>query len=159
MTWEPDDQLVPAVLARHRPLSGLSQPDRCWAVAGLTLAGLTAEDIAERLGCSLRLVRSIRAEAMTQVCAYVQRETHAFTDELRLARSELSAARRSAETAEAEAARLRTTLVRLTEAPSVCQRGHVLDRYNSHIDRHGHRRCRACHRERQATYYRNRTHA
>ena len=68
--WEPDEQLVPAVLASVRgySMAALSFPDRCWVVAGLTLAGLTAEEIAERLACSLRLVRSLRAEDMTQVC-------------------------------------------------------------------------------------------
>ncbi|WP_237569284.1 NAD(P)H-dependent flavin oxidoreductase [Mycolicibacterium lacusdiani] len=41
--------------------------DRAWLVSGLTLRVLTAKDIAERLGCSLRLVRAIRAEPITHV--------------------------------------------------------------------------------------------
>lgn len=154
MQWEPDDQLVHAVLSRTRPCSGLSVPDRCWVVAGLTLAGLTAADIAERLSCSLRLVRSICAEPMTKVCLWAQREAAAFADELRLSRSEHRHAVLSRDAAALEVARLRGQLSRLIgDRPArSCSRGHDLSSPYARYERGGRTWCRACHRERQAAY-------
>lgn len=153
--WEPDDQLVAAVLAgvRGHRMSALAHPDRCWVVAGLTLAGLTAEDIAERLACSLRLVRALRAEDMTQVCLRTQREAAAFADELRLADTERRAARIALEAKAVEVDQLRAQVRRLiapTEGPR-CGRGHEMTKYNTY-ERNGRRWCRECHRERQAVY-------
>ncbi len=155
--WEPDDQLVPAILAGSpRRMSDLSAPDRCWLVAGLTLARLTAEDIADRMGCSLRLVRTIRAEDMTQVCLRMQQETHAFTDEVRLARSEHRSALAALAAVTAERDRLRTRLDRLMDAHLVgenpCPRcGTPLAGYNAYTWR-ARTFCRECHRRRQASY-------
>ena len=154
--WEPDDQLVPAVLA-HRPqaMTDLSLPDRCWVVAGLTLAGLTAEDIAARLSCSLRLVRALRAEDMTRVCQRMQQESSTFADELRLSRSEHRAAIAVADAAALEVRHLRSQLVRLTTPPTQsCSRGHDMSGpYAAYTHAPtGRRFCRECHRERQATY-------
>ena len=147
---EPDDQLVPAALASKCAMSELSGPDRCWVVAGLTLAGLTGYEIAERLSCSLRLVRTVRAEPMTRVCLWAQ----TFTDELRLSRSEHRLARFALTAAEGEAARLRAQIGRLIDVrpAAVCARAHdMTDPYNRY-ERDGRTWCRACHRERQATY-------
>ena len=155
--WVPDDQLVPAVLSRVRPytMASLTPPDRCWVVAGLTLAGLTAEDIAERLSCSLRLVRALRAEDMTQVALHFQRESSAFADELRLARSELRAASLAHTASDLEVQRLRKQLVRITTPPNgpTCGRGHARTPYNTYVhEPSGRTWCRECHRERQAAY-------
>lgn len=75
--WEPDALMVSVVLSSpkaSRGLKELSGPDRSWLVAGLTLAGMSAKEIAARTDCSIRLVKAIRAEPMTQVCAFVHEE-------------------------------------------------------------------------------------
>ena len=136
-------------------MSALPHPDRCWVVAGLTLHGLTAEDIAERLACSLRLVRSLRADDMTQVCMRMQQESDHFADELRLARSEHRATLATLASLRTEVTRLRAQVARMIEARAsnrdTCSRGHDLTPYNTY--RHGGREfCRECHRERQAAY-------
>jgi hypothetical protein len=155
--WEPDEQLVPAVLAGSpQTMADLSTPDRCWLVAGLTLARLTAEDIADRMRCSLRLVRTIRAEDMTQVCLRMQQETHTFTDEIRLARSEHRAAVASVAALTAERDRLRAQIDRMLDAhmlgePPCRGCGTSMTGYNVYVHR-TRRFCRECHRQRQARY-------
>lgn len=138
-------------------MADLSLADRSWVVAGLTLAGLTAKDIAERLGCSLRLVRSIRAEDMTQVCVLMQSESQNFADELRLSKSEHEVTRREAIEALAEAGRVRRQRDRLLDEKitggEVCSRGHQMDRYNTYVqEKTGKRFCRACKIKRQYGY-------
>ncbi len=155
--WEPDEQLVAAVLAGSSATMGsLATPDRCWLVAGLTLHGLTAEDIADRMSCSLRLVRAIRAEDMTQVCLRMQQETRHFHDELRLAHSEArtQAAALAAMTGERD--RLRVQVDRILDAHAVgakpCAKcGTPMAGYNVYTWR-SNAYCRECHRQRQARY-------
>lgn len=139
-------------------MSELSDADRCWVVAGLSVvANMTAEDIADRLHCSLRLVRSIRAETMTQVCVIYHREVAAFSNSSALAESELRAVRRSLAEAEAEATRLKSQLdrvidARLTGEPvDTCGRGHLMVDWNVYWHS-GRRWCRQCHAERQRDY-------
>ena len=156
--WQPDDQLVPALLAgTSRTMADLEGPDRCWAVAGLTLAGLTADDIADRMDCSLRLVRAVRAEPMTQVCLTAQTDAEHFAEELRLARTELARSATAHHAAVAENDRLRGQLDRMIAAatgePPRCSKGHLFDRGNTYYHpRTGTRQCRTCHRERQQEY-------
>lgn len=160
--WEPDEQLVPSVLSSPKAskrMQDLPGPDRCWLVAGLTVHGLTAKDIADRTGCSIRLVKSIRAEDMTQVCVLALKETRAFTDELRLLRGELTAKQNEKAEIEAEAERLRaqvdqllnTRMGRKMAAENKCARGHEMNRYNTY-EHKGKKFCRECHRQRQASY-------
>ncbi len=144
-------------------MADLSAPDRCWLVAGLTLARLTAEDIADRMSCSLRLVRTIRAEDMTQVCLRMQEETHAFSDEVRLARSELRSARAALTAVTAERDRLRAQLDRLLDSHAVgappCRAcGTPIHGYNAYVWR-DRKFCRECHRRRQASYRRAKAQA
>lgn len=89
--WVPDEQLVPAILAGGpQTMRDLAPPDRSWVVAGLRLKGLTASEIADRLKpCSLRQIRAINAEPMTQVCLLYQIERDNFASEHRMAASEL----------------------------------------------------------------------
>lgn len=85
--WEPDFQLVPAVMSLpHSPkhLTEYSKPDQCWLVAGLTLAGWSVAEIEDRCGGSERLIKGIRAEPMTELCKLMQTETGRLSDELRL---------------------------------------------------------------------------
>lgn len=80
--WSPDEQLVPAILAGGpHTMRDLTPPDSAWVVAGLRLKGLTAREIADRLKpCSLRQIRAINAEPMTQVCLLYQIERENFAN-------------------------------------------------------------------------------
>lgn len=117
--WEPDPLMVAAVLSMpkaSRKMTELSDPDRAWLVAGLTLAGVTAEDIAERTGCSRRLVMSIRAEDMTQVCKIAQQMVGELDAALCAERSEHSVTRRDLGEKAREAERLRMQLDQVIDA-------------------------------------------
>ena len=154
--WSPDEQLVASVLAGSgRKMSQLGSSDRSWVVAGLTLAGLTAEDIADRMDCSLRLVRSIRAEDMTRVCSIMQQESLAFANEMRLLRSENRAAVSVIGELREELGRVRGKLSRLVDARVGVKRcgkcDSVMDRYNAYVH-NGKEFCRTCHRRRQQAY-------
>ncbi len=97
-------------------MADLSEPDRCWLVAGLTLAGITAQDIADRLSCSLRLVRTIRAEHMTQVCLLAQDREAALLTQLRKIELEYKLARRGLDINKAEIDRLRAQRDQILDA-------------------------------------------
>ncbi len=117
--WEPDRNIVAAVLSTPkatRRMTDLSGPDRSWLVAGLTLSGMTAKDIAARLSCSLRLVRTIRAEDMTQVCYLAQQRERALADEVRQTELANRLMRRELETVRQSAARLRLQLDQIVDA-------------------------------------------
>lgn len=146
--WSPDDQLIASFLTGRRPPLELSPADRAWVVAGLTLAGKTAEDIAARLNCSLRLVRTIRADPMTQLCVFYQQESAAFGNELRLMRAEMITCAQNARALEAEVVRLRARLFQALGPPKF-RCGHSTDRYNVY-ERKGKRYCRTCHRKHSA---------
>lgn len=130
--------------------------DRCWVVAGLGLAGLTAEQIADRLGCSLRLVRSVRAEPTTAMAAWAITEANHFADELRLARCEQTRLTEELRASSAEARRLRTQVNKLATPPGrlwpLCPKGkHPMNPANTYM--HGRRTyCRVCHAQRQSAY-------
>lgn len=122
------------------------------------MAGLTAEDIADRMDCSLRLVRSIRAEPMTQVCVHMQNESRNFFDELRLSRSEVAQAHQNIAALKTELARTRGKLDRLLDAhitgTKVCGKcGTPMSGYNVYTQpATGKQFCRECHRRRQQKY-------
>lgn len=151
---------MPSVLSTPKAskrMSDLPGPDRCWLVAGLTLYGLTAKDIADRLSCSIRLVKTIRAEDMYWVCFLKQQEAKTFTDEVRLVRSELTVTTQTLSEMAAECERLRGQLGNVIAARSlpdrVCSGGHEMNRYNTYVQASsGKRFCRQCHRDRQAGY-------
>lgn len=156
--WIPDEQLIPAVLAGNtRRMADLEFPDRCWLVAGLTLFGLTAEEIADRLDCCLRQVRLIRAEDMTMVCTLMQKDANNFADELRLATGELKAKDQEFDELRAELERVKAARDRLIDEKIVgvrlCESGHAMDKYNSYLnEKTGNVYCRTCHRENQQQY-------
>lgn len=157
--WEPDNQMVAAVLSSPKAWRGMTQLcdwDRAWLVAGLTLAGMTAKDIAERLDCSLRLVRSIRAEDRTQACVAAQQDNHLLTDDLRSERCEHGLTRRELFEALAASERLQLKLDQILDKLVIggtvdtfprCQHPNVP--YNTYIH-DGRKRCRDCRRNWQA---------
>ncbi|MFA5711487.1 hypothetical protein [Mycolicibacterium sp.] len=105
--------MVAAVLANpkaSRRMTELSDPDRAFLVAGLTAAGVTAQDIADRTGCSLRLVRAIRAQEMTQVCVWALDQSRAADDLLRVEQIDHASTRAELGRERAEVKRLRMQL-------------------------------------------------
>lgn len=117
--WEPDSHMVGAALSTPKfrlRMNDLSNPDRSWLVAGLTLAGITAQDIADRLSCSLRLVRTIRAEDMTQVCLVAQQREADLSDDLRKMELEYKLARREMDVSRIERESLRRKLDQILDA-------------------------------------------
>ncbi|AYD82065.1 hypothetical protein I5G60_gp71 [Mycobacterium phage Saguaro] len=158
-SWAPDRLLVDAILAGSpTTMSQLCAADRAWAVAGLRLRGLTAEAIADRLECSLRLVRSVSAEPTTALAMLYQRECENFANELRMASSEvarlaraLAEAERDRDRAIAERNRLIDAQLRGVAVFPKC--GHERTRYNTYTaPKTGKRSCRTCHRDAQARY-------
>ncbi len=68
--WLPDDGLVEKARMMGQPIISMSNADRTWVVVSLSALGWTAQDIADRLSCSLRLIRNIKAEPAAQLAAY-----------------------------------------------------------------------------------------
>ena len=146
--WRPDKLLIPAILAGSRTSwIDLSEPDRAWVVAGLKRMGYTAEFTAERLGCAVRSVRSVWANAGVIVALYLD-EADSFGDTLRMNETEL---RRLVKTlADAEGARDRYKLqldrllaVHLAEKEGQRHRcGCPITRYGTYISPEGKIGCR-----------------
>jgi hypothetical protein len=159
LRWVPDEFLVASVLGSPRAfrrMSELGLADRAWLVAGLTLAGLTAGEIASRLSCSVRLVKSVRADPVAGVAVWCLGRVGGLESELRGERVAHSGSRRELARVRGEVLRLRRQVDELVDALAVggvdaCRRGHPLVPYNTY--RHGGKRfCRTCHRDRQAGY-------
>ncbi|WP_263999414.1 hypothetical protein [Mycobacterium yunnanensis] len=153
-----DSHLVSAVMSTPkagRAMTELAGPDRAWLVAGLTAAGVTAQDIADRLRCSLRLVRSIRADPVTQLCECILRADQVASDQARSEWVDHMATRAELRRVRTEMARLQvqldqlvaeSTSGRLTTFPK-CR--HPKTKYN--VYSHGGRdHCRQCRRENKA---------
>jgi hypothetical protein len=68
--WAPDEALVERVRMIGCSIRDLSTEDRAWAVVSLSEMGWTAQDIADRMSCSLRLIRNIKAEPLAAVMEY-----------------------------------------------------------------------------------------
>lgn len=157
--WLPDEQLIPAVKTGRCPrhYSDMSVPDRAWVISGLCKAGMTAEHIAELLGCSLRTVWVVRGDPITAVMATYQQQMEAYRQETRLLRSELARMTAERDAAVTSAARLRTNLVRVTapkgaDGVAMCSKGlHPMTPYNTYV--HERRQfCRECRRINSANH-------
>lgn len=76
--WIPDDGLVEKVRLIGYPIKDLPEDtkeiDRMWIVVGLSALGWTAQEIADRMDCSLRLIRNIKADQPAYAMA-----TYAFS--------------------------------------------------------------------------------
>lgn len=71
--WTPDDGLVEKVRLIGHPMAEVSRcscADRVWAVVSLSALGWTAQEIADRMECSLRLIRNIKAEHAAELASY-----------------------------------------------------------------------------------------
>lgn len=149
--WEPDAHLVDAARCGRLTMAELAPPDRAWAVAHLTAEGMTAAEIADRLGCSLRLVKAVRADPMTAVVALLIAETAAFEGETGMLRSELRATTRDAAALTSTVADLRAQVARLT-GEARCRSGHALTPWNTYVRPDGRPECRACIAGRSRSY-------
>ena len=117
--WVPDSELVSATLAAarsHVPVTRMCAEDRAWLVSGLTLAGVRAVDIAAMLGCSRRLVMTIRAEPATLVATAARVECVELERELRAERCRHGVTRQRVVELEAELSRVRGQRDRLVES-------------------------------------------
>lgn len=87
----PDLLLIPALMEPDckTTWADMTEADRAWACAGMRRAGMTAQQMADRLRCALRTVRSMLAEPICAVCWLLQEESEHFADELRMTRDEL----------------------------------------------------------------------
>lgn len=182
--WEPDANMVAAVLTHPRaprPMQDLPLADRCWLVEGLTRAGQTAEEIAERMSCSRRLVMTLRAEAFTQLVAHYHRDLGLAETDTRaeqaghvLTRQELSDLRRAAERLRLQRDQVLGQLTQLLDelkvsgGVRVCRKGlHPMVPYNKYryTDRSGptprvREICRGCNLDRVNSFRtKNRTPA
>ncbi|QIG58997.1 HNH endonuclease [Gordonia phage AnClar] len=153
--WEPDEHIVAAARAGRLTMADLDSPDRAWVVAHLTAEGMTAADAADRLSCSVRLIKTVRADPMTAVVALLIAETAAFEGESRLLRSELAVANTAAAQCAAETERLRAQVARLVGERS-CNAGHELTPWNSYRRPDGRIECRQCIAARSRRYRQNR---
>ncbi len=152
--WVPDELLVASVMGSPRAFRGMTElpgADRAWLVAGLTLSGLTAADIASRLSCSLRLVKSIRAEDMTAVSVWAQRQVQVLSDQVRAEQVAHAASRQELGRVRVEADRLRRQVEDLVAVLARADKdvfprcGHVKAKFNTYT--HGRsERCRECRR-------------
>lgn len=65
--WEPDPIVSQKVISGAESYHTLSEDNRRWVVADLTMSGYTADMIADWLGCSSRQIKRLRAELATRV--------------------------------------------------------------------------------------------
>lgn len=117
--WQPDLQMIPAVRASPRAWTGmlkLGETDRAWLVAGLSVAGMTAERIAERLDCSVRLVKAIRAWPLTEMAAAAWTMSAVLDGELHAERAEHAHTRQKLAEASRSLERLRMQMDQLLAA-------------------------------------------
>lgn len=159
--WTPDELLVPALLAGSpTTMDDLNVYDRAWVVAVLKLEGLTAEQMKERLDCSLRLVRTVAADAGAVMARLYLVERETFADTLRLYQADVRRleaeriqATSSAQRYKAQLDRLLDRLQTTGEVPTFPKCGHPRTRYNTYkAPKTGKENCRMCHALAQADY-------
>lgn len=120
--WVPDEHLVHAALAGSVDARKIPAQDRAYLVAALAHRGLTAEEAAERLRVSLRLVRQMLADPVTSVAEYAL-TLHAETSErAALLERRAAEAARERDAARAEAERFRIQRNQLLDMRSARQR-------------------------------------
>ena len=75
--WEPDPQVVDAVLDGRAWLDTLDDEDRAVVVATLSERGESVEQIADRLRCCTRVVKRLRAAPLTRTLVRAMRAEQA----------------------------------------------------------------------------------
>jgi len=160
--WEPDHQLLPALLAGSTSVSytQMSRGDRAWAIAGLRRQGITAEAIADQLLCSLRQVRAVAAEPSAILARFYMDETDVFDNTLRMYQSDTARLERELAEAKAERDRYQAQLRHMVDAamtgeigPSFPKCGHPKTWGNTYrAPKTGKESCRMCHADAQAEY-------
>lgn len=157
--WQPDEVMVSEVLSAPKSflrMTRLGSADRAFLVAGLSVRGMVAEEIADRTHCSLRLIRTIRSWEMTQVCRWVHGRLLGVESELFGERAAHAVTRRELAESRGEVVRLRGQLDQLVAAHAagavgVFACGHPRVRYNEYRWAGGGKSyCRECRRGRQA---------
>ena len=142
--------LVPALLAGSTTCqAGLDGCDRVWAIVVMTDdEGMTAEAIAERVGCSLRSVRTVLADPAAVLLRMYRREAETFERELAMTSGEVARlsdclAETAAERDRLAVQRDRLLAVHLAErAGETHSCGCPVTRYNTYISPSGKRGCR-----------------
>lgn len=157
--WQPDDQLLTVVLNNpHSPrkLTEMPAEDRCHLVAGLTAHGWSAKEIRHRCGGSIRLVKFLRAEPLTQVCRWAIEEVEKVAREARAEKALRLATQSDLEQSRRREIRLRAQNDQLVAAlkagvrVELCSKGlHLMVDYNTYRNG-GKQRCRACRQDWEA---------
>ncbi len=75
--WEPDEQVVDAVLDGRATLETRADEDRAVVVATLSERGESVEQIADRLSCCTRVVKRLRAAPLTRTLVRAMRAEQA----------------------------------------------------------------------------------
>ncbi|AQT82502.1 hypothetical protein B1R94_02275 [Mycolicibacterium litorale] len=132
-------------------MTKLPHPDRAYLVAGLTVRGMVAEEIADRTHCSLRLIRTIRSWEMTAVCKWVHHQTTVLERDLSTERAAHAHTRRALADSSRDNERLRNQLAQILDKlqagtlKAFPRCGHPRVGYNVYR-RNGQERCRECRR-------------
>lgn len=148
--WRPDLMLVPALLAGSATvMDDLCGADRAWAVVVMTDdEGLTADEIAARLDCSLRLVRTILAGPEAVLTRLYRAEAEAFERTLDMTGGEVQRLAGALADTEADRDRIQRQRDRLLQTALDEREGKTfscgcpMTRYNTYISPRGKRGCR-----------------
>lgn len=88
--WEPDEEVLCAVIDGRYRLADMDETEQCWVVAELSERGWSTLRISEVMRCSQRHVKRLRAKVLTQ---YMRRVCRAAA-ELRVQRERAERAER-----------------------------------------------------------------
>lgn len=88
--WEPDEEVLCAVIDGRYRLADMDETEQCWVVAELSERGWSTLRISEAMRCSQRHVKRLRAKVLTQ---YMRRVCRAAA-ELRVQRERAERAER-----------------------------------------------------------------
>lgn len=88
--WEPDEEVLCAVIDGRYKLADMDETEQCWVVAELSERGWSTLRISEAMRCSQRHVKRLRAKVLTQ---YMRRVCRAAA-ELRVQRERAERAER-----------------------------------------------------------------
>ncbi|QFP94693.1 hypothetical protein I5G59_gp73 [Mycobacterium phage LilMcDreamy] len=148
--WQPDALLVPALLAGSPTrMDDLCGADRAWAVVVMTDdEGLTADEIADRLDCSLRLVRTVLAGPEVVLTRLYRAEVEAFERTLDMTGGEVQRLATALGETEADRDRIQHQRDRLLQSALAEREGQTfrcgcpMTRYNTYVSPRGKRGCR-----------------